>query len=85
MGGSSCVGTGCGTVFKLTLNPNGTYTETVIYAFKGGTDGSAPRGGVIADAVGLSGNPTVNLQGAAGLPGGGLPPSFTVGTATLVE
>jgi hypothetical protein len=40
---------------------------------------------VVADAIALSGNPTVNLQGAAGLPGGGLPPSFTIGTAFLVE
>jgi hypothetical protein len=42
-------------------------------------------GMVIADAVSLSGNPTVNLQGQAGLPGGTLPPALTVGTATLVE
>lgn len=42
-------------------------------------------GVVIADSVSLSGNPTVNLQGAAGLPGAALPPSFTVGTAFLVE
>jgi Flp pilus assembly protein TadG len=42
-------------------------------------------GMVVADAIALSGNPTVNLQGQAGLPGGSLPPALTVGTATLVE
>ncbi|MGD0190879.1 MAG: choice-of-anchor tandem repeat GloVer-containing protein [Rhizomicrobium sp.] len=36
---------GCGTVFKLA--PNG--TETVLYAFQGGSDGYLPIGGVIAD------------------------------------
>lgn len=42
---------GCGTVFKLT--PNGrTYTNTVLYAFKGNSDGDGPASGVIADASG---------------------------------
>ena len=39
---------------------------------------------VIADAITLSGNPTLNLQGQAGLPGG-LPPALTAGSAILVE
>ncbi|MGD0190878.1 MAG: choice-of-anchor tandem repeat GloVer-containing protein [Rhizomicrobium sp.] len=38
---------GCGTVFKIT--PGG--TESVIYAFQGGTDGEFPAGGVIIDAA----------------------------------
>ena len=50
-----------------------------------GNNSSLDVGIVIADAVALSGNPTVNLTGASGLPGGGLPPAFTVGTATLGE
>jgi hypothetical protein len=41
-------------------------------------------GATIADSLALSGTPTVNLQGQAGIPGG-LPPSFTVSHATLVE
>ena len=41
-------------------------------------------GVVISDALALSGNPTVNLQGQAGIPSG-LPPSFTLTHATLVE
>jgi uncharacterized repeat protein (TIGR03803 family) len=42
-GGSGCSGS-CGTVFKVW--PNG--RERVIYSFKGGADGSNPRGGVLA-------------------------------------
>ncbi|HEX4158449.1 MAG TPA: choice-of-anchor tandem repeat GloVer-containing protein [Rhizomicrobium sp.] len=47
-GGTGCSGTGCGTVFKLA--PDG--TETVLYAFQGGSDGQNPWGGVIADGAG---------------------------------
>jgi Flp pilus assembly protein TadG len=49
-----------------------------------GNNATIAIGVVVADAFALSGNPTVNLQGAASVPGG-LPPSFTVGSATLVE
>lgn len=37
---------GCGTVFKLTGSGT-TYTETTVYAFKGGTDGAFPIAGPI--------------------------------------
>ncbi|HEX3665067.1 MAG TPA: choice-of-anchor tandem repeat GloVer-containing protein [Rhizomicrobium sp.] len=47
-GGTGCDGFGCGTVFKIA--PDG--TETVIYAFQGGTDGSLPQNGVVADGAG---------------------------------
>lgn len=47
-GGVGCSGGGCGTVFKVT--PDG--TETVLYRFTGGTDGSRPYGGVVLDAQG---------------------------------
>ncbi len=50
-----------------------------------GTNTTYSAGAVIADSFSLSGNPTVNLQGLSGLPGGSLPPAFTLGTATLVE
>lgn len=43
-GGSGCNSGGCGTVFKITMSG----TETVLYSFKGGTDGAGPSGGVIA-------------------------------------
>ena len=45
---------GCGVVYKL--DPSG--NETVLYAFTGGADGSAPQAGVILDAAG-------NLYGTA--------------------
>jgi uncharacterized repeat protein (TIGR03803 family) len=46
-------GTGCGTVFKLTHNPDGTWTETVLYAFAGGKDGGYPDWSrVVFDAAG---------------------------------
>ena len=39
-----CNGLGCGTVFELTppASPGGTWTETVLYSFSGGNDGSGP-------------------------------------------
>jgi uncharacterized repeat protein (TIGR03803 family) len=40
-GGSGCSGGGCGTIFKLTPGSGG-WTESVLYAFKGGTDGQDP-------------------------------------------
>jgi uncharacterized repeat protein (TIGR03803 family) len=57
----------CGTVFKLSRNSNGTWTETVLYGFKGAldrlTDGDEPIGGTIFDAKG-------NLYGTTSLGGG---------------
>lgn len=41
-----------GTVFKLAPNGDGTYTESVLYAFKDGQDGGHPYGGVILDSRG---------------------------------
>jgi uncharacterized repeat protein (TIGR03803 family) len=50
-GGSGC-GAGCGVVYKLTP-AKGAYVESIVYAFGGGLDGSAPRfGSLIADASG---------------------------------
>jgi uncharacterized repeat protein (TIGR03803 family) len=40
-----------GTVYKLT-HANGSWTETVLYSFKGGTDGSSPISTLISDAAG---------------------------------
>lgn len=40
-----------GTVYKLSLR-NGIWTETGLYSFKGGTDGSAPISTLVADAAG---------------------------------
>lgn len=45
---------GCGTVFKLSppSNGSGAWTETVLYAFKGATDGALPAAGLIFDNAG---------------------------------
>jgi len=40
-----------GTVYKLARS-NGTWTESVLYSFKGGTDGAQPIGGLVTDAAG---------------------------------
>jgi uncharacterized repeat protein (TIGR03803 family) len=53
-GGSSSCEDGCGTVFKLTppaVN-GGAWTETVLHAFTGGSDGAAPYAGLITDSKG---------------------------------
>ncbi|MFZ0321862.1 MAG: choice-of-anchor tandem repeat GloVer-containing protein [Candidatus Sulfotelmatobacter sp.] len=51
---------GCGTIFELSPPSagHGTWTETVLYRFQGGTDGSNPNGGLVRDAAG-------NLYGIA--------------------
>jgi uncharacterized repeat protein (TIGR03803 family) len=45
---SGCSGYGCGVVFKVDANG----VETVLYAFTGGSDGSAPSGSLVRDASG---------------------------------
>ncbi len=42
----------CGTVYKATLAPDGTWKQKVIYSFKGETDGAAPSGTLVFDALG---------------------------------
>jgi uncharacterized repeat protein (TIGR03803 family) len=62
----------CGTVFRLI--PNGTrYQETVLYNFKGGSDGANSQGSLIADSHGA-------LYGATGLGGGANSPSCNFGS-----
>ena len=63
-GGTGCRQVGCGTVFKMS-NTNGHWTETVIYAFKGGTDGTFPSSALVLDKHG-------NLYGTT--PVGGVGP-----------
>jgi uncharacterized repeat protein (TIGR03803 family) len=46
------VNRGCGTLFKLTPKPNGTWKESVLHAFTGGSDGRYPAAGVILDQAG---------------------------------
>jgi uncharacterized repeat protein (TIGR03803 family) len=47
-GGTGCNGTGCGTIFEVA--PDG--TETILYAFAGGSDGAGPYAGLIEDGAG---------------------------------
>lgn len=53
---------GCGTVFRLSPSSSGPWTETVLYEFAGGTDGSNPGFGLTLDAAG-------NLYGVTELGG----------------
>jgi hypothetical protein len=55
--GDSCPGS-CGTVFELSPDSNGKWTETVLYTFKGGVDGGIPYGSLVNDSSG-------NLYGTA--------------------
>jgi len=52
-GGTStnCSTEGCGTVFELSPNSNGTWTKTVLYNFQNEPDGAFPAG-LILDATG---------------------------------
>jgi uncharacterized repeat protein (TIGR03803 family) len=53
--GGNCGAYGCGTVFELTPNGSGGWTETVLYSFcpqTGCTDGANPAAGLIFDAAG---------------------------------
>src|ERR1051326_1159054 len=45
-------GQGCGVAFELTRNPDGTWSESILYSFSGLEDGSLPLGGLISDSVG---------------------------------
>ncbi len=59
--------TGCGTVFSLTLSGS-KWTEKVLYAFKGGKDGSSPRASLIADSNGTLYGTTEFGGGTTGCP-----------------
>jgi uncharacterized repeat protein (TIGR03803 family) len=54
---SGVLDSGCGTVFKLSPGSGG-WTETILYSFTCGADGSAPGGNIVFDSAG-------NLYGAA--------------------
>jgi len=56
---------GKGVVFELTPNTDGSWTESVLHSFTGGTDGEGPWAGVIFDQAGNLYGTTV-LGGAQG-------------------
>ena len=50
-GAGPCQG-GCGTVFELSRNPDGSWTKTGLYNFAGGDDGAFPNAGLTFDPSG---------------------------------
>lgn len=55
-GGTYCSGSvNCGTIFELSPS-GGTWTQRVLYAFKGGPDGSSPEGNLTFDTFRAVGN-----------------------------
>ena len=53
-GGTSCQGSGCGTVFRLDLptKMGGMWTEKILHRFTGKNDGEGPSGNLIFDGKG---------------------------------
>jgi uncharacterized repeat protein (TIGR03803 family) len=51
-GGDGCGNNGCGTVFELSPNGSGGWTESILYGFQGGSDGGSPSYGLILDQAG---------------------------------
>jgi uncharacterized repeat protein (TIGR03803 family) len=49
---SDCQGFGCGVIYKLSPNPDGSWRESLLHTFTGGDDGGEPWGGVILDSAG---------------------------------
>ncbi len=58
-GGNDSCSLGCGTVFELSPDGQGGWTESVLYRFTGGVDGQSPAAGLILDSHG-------NLYGTTG-------------------
>jgi uncharacterized repeat protein (TIGR03803 family) len=64
-GGRKACQDGCGTVFKLTPIAGGGWQESILYAFKGGSDGSGLGGGLVFDTTGNLYGTTSNYPGTA--------------------
>jgi uncharacterized repeat protein (TIGR03803 family) len=75
-GGDAKCNDGCGGVFELVSQGNGTYQEQVLHIFKGGKDGFQPNGGVLLDSKG-------NVYGTTGYGGG--PGCSAFGCGTVFE
>jgi len=65
---------GCGAVFELSPQPDGTWTPQVLYRFQGGTDGDLVYAGVTLDAAG-------NLYGTTSSGGNDQNGGYGYGTA----
>lgn len=67
-GNKDCDKAGCGLVYKLTPGADGSWTESAIYTFTGGTDGSHPYSNLVFDAAGnLYGMTYGNFDGGSGM------------------
>jgi len=64
-----------GTIFKLSPNSDGSWTESVVYSFRGGSDGAVPTGSLVLDRLG-------NLYGTTVYGGGG---GCTYGCGTVFK
>jgi uncharacterized repeat protein (TIGR03803 family) len=70
-GGQNCGGNGfhwCGSVFELSPNAGGGWSESVLYGFNAGTDGVSPSAPVILDSAGN----IYGTAGSGGVPGAGV-------------
>jgi hypothetical protein len=79
---NSCYGDGCGTVFKLTPQSDGSWGETTIHIFTdAGGDGAYPSSGLVLDPAGnLYGLTQSGGTGSCQLRSGGSPTVFGCGT-----
>jgi uncharacterized repeat protein (TIGR03803 family) len=68
--GGTCVGDGCGTVFRL-IRSGKRWTYAILYSFRGGKDGWDPGGGVVMDQQGNLYGTTADGGTAAGCNGSG--------------
>jgi uncharacterized repeat protein (TIGR03803 family) len=75
--GGVCAPYGCGTVFSLTPSGGG-FTESVVYKFKGGSDGQFPLAGLVLGADG-------NLYGTTSYGGTGSCGSIGIGCGTVFK
>jgi uncharacterized repeat protein (TIGR03803 family) len=48
----TCGNAGCGTIYRLSRRADGSWHETILYNFVGGSLGSGPGGGVVMDKYG---------------------------------
>jgi uncharacterized repeat protein (TIGR03803 family) len=69
---------GDGAIYELSPQSYGGYSERVIYSFKGGTDGDAPAGGLVADSAG-------NFYGATQYGGVNSGCTYSGGCGTIYE
>lgn len=76
--GGACEPYGCGTVFSLNPAGNGSFTEAVLYKFKGGGDGQFPYAGL---AIGSDGN----LYGTTSYGGSGSCGGIGLGCGTVFK